>query len=117
MSRFCLPKWKVGGKEQTSCTKDKLRTSDMTKPCSLLSKELEFIKQLDKSRGKTSSQSKYNLMNLDEMANNNDSPVEVTIKVLKANLMKQSKSKMDFRLKGKRRRASFFTVEELPMLT
>ena len=56
-------------------------------------------------------------MNLDEMANNNDSPVEVTIKVLKANLMKQSKSKMDFRLKGKRRRASFFTVEELPMLT
>ena len=58
----------------------------MTKPCSLLSKELEFIKQLDKSKRKTSSQSKYNLMNLDEMANNNDSPVEVTIKVLKANL-------------------------------
>ena len=70
----------------TSCTKDKLRTSDMTRPCFLLAKELEFIKQLDKSKRKTSSQSKYNLMNLDEMANNNDSPVEITIRVLKANL-------------------------------
>ena len=59
----------------------------MTKPCSLLSKELEFIKQLDKSKRKTSSQSKYNLMNLDEMANNNDSPVEITIKVYKANFI------------------------------
>ena len=81
MTRFCLPKWKVGGKMQTSCTKDKLRPSDMTKPCSLLSKELKFIKDLDKSKGKTSSKSKYNLMDLDEMSNNNDSPVEITIKV------------------------------------
>ena len=53
----------------------------MTKPCSLLSKELKFIKELDKSKGKTSSKSKYNLMDLDEMSNNNDSPVEITIKV------------------------------------
>ena len=58
MIRFCLPKWKVGGKIQTSCTKDKLRPSDMTKPCSLLAKELKFVKELDKSKGKTSSKSK-----------------------------------------------------------
>ena len=81
MSRFCLPKWKVGGKTKNSCTKDTLKPSDMTKPCYLLSKELNFIKELDKSKGKSSSKSKYNLMNLDEMANNNDSPVEITIKV------------------------------------
>ena len=53
----------------------------MTKPCSLLAKELKFVKELDKSKGKTSSKSKYNLMDLDEMSNNNESPVEITIKV------------------------------------
>ena len=53
----------------------------MTKPCALLSKELEFIKKFDMKKGRTSSRSKYNLMDLDEMSNDNESPVEITIKV------------------------------------
>ena len=79
--RFCVPKFKVGGKIIKGCTKDELKPADMTRPCSLFSRELDFIKQMDSKKGKSSSKSKYMLMDLDEMAKNNESPVEISIKV------------------------------------
>ena len=53
---------------------------DLTKPCMLMMKELEFYKELDTSKKVSKARSKYGMMTLDELSTMNDSPVEITIK-------------------------------------
>ena len=50
--RFCLDSWMNNGKEHSNCTSDDLNPNDLTKPCRLFIRELEFIKErcLKKSR-------------------------------------------------------------------
>ena len=79
--RYCLPEFNVGGKVITNCTKLDLSARDVTKPCALMMKELKFIKELDTSKGVMPRNSRYRLMDLNELANGNTSPVEISIKV------------------------------------
>ena len=66
-----------------NCTKAVMEERDITKPCMLMMKELEFYKELDSNKKVSMAKSKYGMMTLDELSKMNDSPVEITIKVLK----------------------------------
>ena len=43
--RFCAESWTNKGKEHQNCTFDDLDPDDLTKPCRLFARELEFIKE------------------------------------------------------------------------
>jgi len=49
---FCADSWQNNGTEHHSCTSDNLDPDNLTKPCRLFVKELEFNKELDKRRNR-----------------------------------------------------------------
>ena len=58
-----------------------MKPEDLTDPCRLFIKELEFRKLLDTKRNISANKSKYNLMNLEELTNLSDSPVALSVTV------------------------------------
>ena len=56
-----------------------MTNDDVTKPCSLFMKELDFHKRLDKDKQKK--KKKYSGLNIDDIVNEHKSPVEITIRV------------------------------------
>ena len=54
-----------------------MTNDDVTKPCSLFMKELDFHKKLDRDKQKK----KYSGLNIDDIVNEAESPVEITIRV------------------------------------
>ena len=72
-----MKNFQLKGKNYTGCIKNDISPSDVTRPCSLLMKELKFIKELDTKNKMKSSQGKYFKMHLNEL----ESPVEIVIKV------------------------------------
>ena len=58
-----------------------MKPEDLTDPCRLFIKELEFRKLLDIKRNISANKSKYNLMNLEELTNLSDSPVALAVTV------------------------------------
>ena len=58
-----------------------MRPEDLTDPCRLFIKELEFRKKLDIKRNIPANKSKYNLMSLDELTIKSDSPVALSVAV------------------------------------
>ena len=73
-----------------NCTRESFTMKDITIPCAAAMKEMEYYKLFDgkksayhKEHGLNATYSKYAMLNLDEIAMQNDSPVEITIAVQK----------------------------------
>ena len=81
--RQCEYEFYVNGKSMKNCTKERMRPEDLTDPCRLFIKELEFRKKLDIKRNIPANKSKYNLMSLDELTIKSDSPVALSVAVSK----------------------------------
>jgi len=80
---YCASAWTVNGKEHFNCTKDlKIPIDDLSKPCRVLTQELEFQKQLAIEEGTA----KKTTWTVDEIVKKLDAPVEVQIKTGKRKL-------------------------------
>ena len=78
----------MGGSLTTNCTKARFTVDDVTQPCAMVMKEMgyykEFYRKKDAKLGRRTpdGQKRYLGKSLDELSNMNDSPVEITIKVI-----------------------------------
>ena len=48
-----MSSWKASGSERHNCTNEDIKPEDLTKPCQLFIRELDFIKKLDKRRNQS----------------------------------------------------------------
>ena len=60
--RFCESSWKVNGVERNNCTTDDINIDDLTKPCQLFIRELDFSKKLDEKRKESEQEIYYSLL-------------------------------------------------------
>ena len=65
-SRFCESSWESNGEERTNCTSEDLNPDDLTKPCKLFIRELEFNKQLNNRRSENEKVCTTNQLALDK---------------------------------------------------
>ena len=104
-SRICLKSFKLKNKTYTGCIKNNISPSDITRPCSLLMKELKFIKELDTLKKMKPWMSKYFMRDMNELVISTNSPVEIIIKVCHRIIFK--KNFLPLFKKGKRGQISF----------
>ena len=71
---------KDGYEEVENCTKEDIRPEDLTKPCELFIKELSFNKALNIKMGTNKTSAKYLLLDINDISEKQNSPVEVVIK-------------------------------------
>ena len=83
-SRKCLPEFKVKNQTVTNCTKEPLSIDDVTRPCGLFMRELEFMKLWEEKKEIDRGDAKYYLMNIDDLSNKNESPIEIDIQQVKS---------------------------------
>ena len=76
MCRQCLSDWDLKGKTKYNCTNEDLNPEDLTRPCLLFIRELEFNKKLSK---KKKEKGQYNKMDINEMSRSTRTPVEIVI--------------------------------------
>ena len=82
--RKCLPEFKVKNQTVTNCTKEPLSIDDVTRPCGLFMRELEFMKLWEEKKNIVRGNAKYYLMNIDDLSNKNESPIEIDIQQVKS---------------------------------
>lgn len=80
----CLPEFKVKNQTVTNCTKEPLGIDDVTRPCGLFMRELEFMKLWEEKKNIDRGDAKYYLMNIDDLSNKNESPIEIDIQQVKS---------------------------------
>ena len=88
MVRHCLSSWFSNGVEIDNCTTKDFHRDDITRPCALFAKELEFNKRLHTSLGTWANQTKYNLLDIDDLVNRQKAPLELVIKVPRKMLLR-----------------------------
>ena len=77
----------MGREKKENCTKENFKINDLSRPCAWAMREFEYYKLFDKRKDeynrknnlKARTYSKYAMLNMDEIAIQNDSPVEITI--------------------------------------
>ena len=72
--------WPLNGQVMENCTKEDMTPEDLSKPCKLLTKELDFNKVLSQKLGTKRYKAKYLLMDINDFSNSLGSPVEIIIK-------------------------------------
>merc|ERR1712142_1194906 len=80
---YCADAWVVNGEEHYNCTKDLIiPIDDLSKPCRVLTQELEFKKQMANLEGKVNK----TIWTVDEIVTKLEAPIEVQIKIGKNKL-------------------------------
>ena len=72
----CTSEWEMKGKTYYNCTNKDLNIEDLTRPCRLFIRELEFNKELSK---KKKEKGEYANMDINELSRSTSTPIEIVI--------------------------------------
>ena len=82
LCRPCSDSWDSNGETQDTCSSKDLNPDDLTRPCRLFIRELEFNKELGKRRNKSAM---YNMMDINDISKSTGTPVEILISTKEKN--------------------------------
>ena len=80
LCRPCEESWDSNGETQDSCVSKDIKPDDLTKPCRLFIRELEFNKELGKKRNQSAI---YNMMDINDLTKMSGTPIEILIRIKK----------------------------------
>ena len=78
LRRPCSDSWDSNGETQDTCSSKDLNPDDLTRPCRLFIRELEFNKELAAKR-KNNKSAMYNMMDINDIAKSTGTPIEILI--------------------------------------
>ena len=77
LCRQCSDSWDSKGETQYSCSTKDLNPDDLTRPCRLFIRELEFNKELGKKKNESVV---YNMMDINDISQSTGTPIEILIR-------------------------------------
>ena len=110
-----MSSWKASGSERHNCTNEDIKPEDLTKPCQLFIRELEFIKKLDQKRNQSNmkkvkfvhsaliinsmcsvQEGTYQDQDINELTKLTGAPIEIEIRIKSKDKNKNKKNSINF---------------------
>ena len=74
----------MNGKEVENCTTEDFRNEDLTRPCELFARELEFKKQYHLKLNTMENKTRYMNKDINDLVKEKKAPMEIVIKELQS---------------------------------